>query len=266
MCSICIRNCLNYNRDGRPNEIELRIVSTDISSTGEDRTKVILSTCESSSYREFRNVAVDTTDALSSSRKCSCPSRPLTTSRCAPFRRRVSFCDAAVIGATADDHCHRVTIMQNDDLTSSRRDDRELEDNEDQKTFYDIWQADDSSAGRSDDGYSESTPKLDNYAENRSVSSCASSKGQRSHPENINEQIIENDGCARERWDGKSDVCPANSIAENKTRNVGEDTMLNEDLSSPSYKNIDSISCDQYRMRGGCGACCCGTPNLTREK
>lgn len=258
---ICIHNVLNYNCGGRSNAIELRIVSTDIFSAtlpGENRTKVIPFTCKSSSYCEFRNVAVNTADiALSSIRKCLCPSRPLTTSRCTPFRRRVSFCDAAVIGTASNDHCRRTTIMQNNDLTGSHCDNgKESENNEDQETFYDIWQADDSLTGRSDDGYSESMPRLNNCAENCSVSDCASNRGQRSHSEDIDE-TIESDERAQEGWDGKGNIYPTNRIAENKTRKVDEDnTMSNDDLSNLAYKNVDSISCDEYRMRGGCGACC----------
>lgn len=94
--------------------------------------------------------------------------------------------------------------MQNDDPTSSHRDNgKESENNGNRETFYDIWQADDSSVGRSDDGYSESTPRLDNYAENCFVSDCASNRGQRSHPENIDETsesdrgVHERDGTVR---------------------------------------------------------------------
>lgn len=267
MRSIYIRNCLHHNRDGRPNEIELRIVSTDISSTtGEDRTRVIVSACESSSScRESRTAVADTPEdtAPSSRRKCLCPSRPLTTNRCAPFRRRVSFSDATVID---DDRCRRTTIMQDDDLASTCHDnDRETESKVERETFYDIWQADDSSTGKSDDGYSESTPKIDNYAESCcKVSGCTfnSNKGQRSQSENIGEQTVENDGRALEEWASNGDVCPADRVAGSKARNDENNTVWNEDLSNSTRKDVDSIGRDEYRMRGGCSGCCCGA----REK
>jgi len=266
--SIYIRNCLHHNRGGRPNEIELRIVSTDISSTGEDRTRVIVSACESSSScRESRTAAVDTSDIASSSRrKCLCPSRPLTTNRCAPFRRRVSFSDATVIGIDGDDdRCRRT--MQDDLASTCRDDDREIESKVERETFYDIWQADDLSTGRSDDGYSESTPRIDNYAENRcKISGCTfnNNKDQRTQSENIGEQTVESDERTRGEWTNNDDVCPSvtDRIAGNKARNDEVDTVWNEDLSNSTHKNIDSIGRDEYRMRGGCGGCCCGV----REK
>ncbi|KYN14837.1 Cysteine and glycine-rich protein 2, partial [Trachymyrmex cornetzi] len=259
-----IRNCLHHNRGERPNEIELRIVSTDISSTtGEERTRVIVSACESSSScRESRTAAVDTSNiAPPSRRKCLCPSRPLTANRCAPFRRRVSFSDATVIGTDGDDdRCRRT--MQDDDLRSTcRDDDREIESKAERETFYDIWKADDSSTGRSDDGYSESTPRIDNYAETRCrVSGCTfnNNKSQRLQSENINEQTVERDEHTRGEWTGNGDVCPTDRIAGNKARNDEDDTMWNENLSNSSHKNVDSIGRNEYRMRGGCGGCCCG--------
>lgn len=270
--SIYIRNCSHHDRVGRPNEIELRIVSTDVSSTaGENRTRVIVSACESSSScRGSRTAAVDTTDvAPSSRRKCLCPSRPLTANRCAqPFRRRVSFSDSTVIGIDGeDDRCCRT--MQDDDIESACRDnDREIESKTERETFYDIWQADISSIGRSDDGYLESTPRIDNYAENRcGVSGCTfnSNKGQRSQSENIGEeQTVESDGLTRrERTAGNGDVCPVDRIAGNKARSNEDNTVWNEELSNSIHKNVDSIGRDEYRMRGGCGGCYCGA---AREK
>ncbi|XP_028048917.2 uncharacterized protein LOC105829131, partial [Monomorium pharaonis] len=256
--SIYIRNCSHHNRGGRPNEIELRIVSTDVSSTAgtEDRvtTRVTVSACESSSSRlgEFSRTA-DVARPSPRSRKCLCPSRPSTANRCAarpPFRRRVSFSDAtSVIDVGDDDHCCRSTMQDDDDLAS----DRETESKTERETFYDIWQAaDDSLAGRSDDGYSDSTPRIvDNYAENRScgVSGCAldSNKGRQS--ESIGEKrAVESD-----------DACPTDRIAGgNKARSNEDDTAWNEDLSSSTRKNVDSIGRDEYRMRGGCGGCCGG--------
>lgn len=262
--SIYIRNCSHHNR-GRPNEVELRIVSTYISSTtGEDRTRVIVSACESSSScRESRTAASDTPDIASSSkRKCLCPSRPLTANRGAPFRRRVSFSDATVIGIDGGD-ARCATIMQNDDLTSARRDnDREIENKVEQETFYDIWQADDSSIGRSDDGYSESTPRIDNYAEDRCrISGCTfNNKGQSSQSENIGEQTVESDGRMWGEWAGNDDVCPTDRLAGNKTKT--DEDIVWKDLSNSTHKNVESIGRDEYRMRGGCGGCCCGA----REK
>lgn len=248
----------------------MRIASTDISSTtGGERTRVIVSGCESSSScRESRTAVPGAPDIASSSkRKCLCPSRPLTADRCAPFRRRVSFSDATVIGIDGDDECcRRATIMQDDGLTSARRDsDREIENKVERETFYDIWQADDSSTGRSDDGYSENTPRIDNYAEGRCrVSGCAlnSDKGRSSRSENIGEQTVESDGRARGEWAGNGDVCPADRLAGNEARNDEDDTAWNEDLSNSTRKNVESIDRDEYRMRGGCGGCCCGA----REK
>lgn len=239
----------------------MRIVSTDVSSTtGENQTRVILSTCESSSTCRESTAAVDAPDvAPSSRRKCSCPSRPFTTSRCAPFRRRVSFSEAAVIG-TDDRHA---TIMQNDDSTSSRRD-REGDNDNGERETYDIWQTDDSSAGRSDDGYSESAPRIDNYAENYCVSDCTSNnnKSQRTHSDNTDELAVESNGRMRGEWVGKNDVCRVNHI-DNKTKKVDEEDIIsNEDLSNFIYKDVDSTGRDEYRMRGGCNGCCCGV----REK
>lgn len=262
--SIYIRNCSHHNR-GRPNEIELRVVSTDISSTGEDRMRVIVSSCESSSTCcESRTAAADTPDTASSSkRKCLCPSRP--ANRCAPFRRRVSFSNATVIESD-DDHCHCAAIMQDDDLTSTCRDnDRDIENKVERETFYDIWQADDSSTGRSDDGYSENTLRLDNYAEDRRrVSGCTfnSNKGQSSQSENIGEQIVASDGRTQGEWTGNGDVCPTDRLAGNEARNDEVDTVWNEDLSNSTHKNVDSVDRDEYRMRGGWSGCCCGA----REK
>lgn len=248
-------------------------MSTDISNTtGENRMKVIVSTCESSSScRESRNVAVDIPDiAPSSGRKCSCPSRPSTAIRCAPFRRRVSFSDTtAFIGTTDDDRYRCATIvMQDDDPTnSSHGDRRESESNaRGRDNFdYDIWQADDSSTGRSDDGYSESTPRIDNYAKNHYASGCTfdNDKGQRSRSEDIDEQTIESDGRARGEWSGEDDVCSAVRAIENEKREIRkDDTVSNENLLSHIHKDVDSIVDDERRMRGGCGGCCCGA----REK
>lgn len=228
-----------------------------------------VSACESSSScRESRTAAADTPEiAFSSRRKCLCPSRPLTANRCAPFHRRVSFSDATdVIGIDDDDdRCRRATIMQDDDLTSTCRDnDRELENKAERETFYDIWQADNSSTGRSDDGYSESTPRTDNYAEDRCrVSGCTfnNNKGQSSQSENIGEQTLENDGRTQGEWADNGDVCSTNLVG-NKTRNDEDDTVWNENLSNSTHKNVDSIGRDEYRMRGGCGRYCCGA----REK
>ncbi|EZA61414.1 Cysteine and glycine-rich protein [Ooceraea biroi] len=221
MRSIYARNCLHHNRGGRPGEIELRIVSTDISSTAcEDRTKVILSTRESSSScHESRTI--DTSDTASSSGRSSCRDN----------------------------------------------DPGESQDNGERETFYDMWQADDSSAGRSDDGYSESTPRFDSYTENHCVSGYISnknsSKGQRSHSESIDARTVENDGRARGGWAGnKGDVRSAERLAETRARKVDENgTMSNEDLSNLIHKDVDSIGCnDEYRMRGGCGGRCCRAP------
>ncbi|KYQ52954.1 hypothetical protein ALC60_07680 [Trachymyrmex zeteki] len=153
--------------------------------------------------------------------------------------------------------------MQDDDLTSTcRDDDREIESKAERETFYDIWKADDSSTGRSDDGYSESTPRIDNYAETRCrVSGCTfNNKSQRSQSENINEQTVERDEHTRGEWIGNGDVCPTDRIAGNKARNDEDDTMCvwNENLSNSSHKNVDSIGRNEYRMRGGCSGCCCG--------
>ena len=257
---------MHHNRGERPNEIELRIVSTDISSTtGEERTRVIVSACESSSScRESRTAAVDTSDiAPSSRRKCLCPSRPLTANHCAPFRRRVSFSDATVIGTDGDDD--RCRTMQDDDLTSTYRDDdREIESKAERETFYDIWKADDLLTGRSDDGYSESTQRIDNYTETRCrVLDCTfNNKSQRSQSENINEQTVERDEHTRGEWTGNGDVSPMDRIAGNKERNDEDDIMWNENLSNSSHKNVDSIGCNEYHMRGSCGGCCYGA----REK
>ncbi|XP_070168797.1 uncharacterized protein [Polyergus mexicanus] len=222
----------------------------------------------SSPRNQLRTVADIPDTASSSRRKCSCPSRRLTAIRCAPFRRRVSFSDtAAFIGTVADHHCRRATIMQDDDPASSCHDNgRESESNsrERENFDYDIWQADDSSTGRSDDGYSESTPRIDNYAESRCVSGCTfdNGKSQRSHSEDIDGQTIESDGCRREEWGGESDVCSTIHMTENKKqkmRKVDEDdTVSNEDLSNHIHKDIDSIVDNEHRMRGGCGGCCCG--------
>ncbi|XP_029154722.1 uncharacterized protein LOC114927834, partial [Nylanderia fulva] len=272
--SIYIRNCSHRIRSDLPNEIELRIMSTDISNTtGENRTKVIVSTCESSSCRESRNVAVDIPDiAPSSGRKCSCPSRPSTAIRCAPFRRRVSFSDTtAFIGTAADDY-RCATIMQDDDPRSSCHDNgRESESNiarEREKNFdYDIWQADDSSTGRSDDGYSESTPRIDNYAENCRASGCTFDEGQRS--EDIDEQTIENDyGRVRGDWRGEDDVCSAVRAIENEKQEIRKDDIVlksNENLLNHIRKDVDSIVDDEHRMRGGCGGCCCGARENIRR-
>lgn len=231
----------------------MRIVSTDISSaTDENQTRVILSTCESSSTCRESAATVDAPDvAPPSRRKCSCPSRPLTASRCAPFRRRVSFSEAAV--ARTDDRCRHATIMQNDDDSTSSRRDAEGGNNNGERDTYDIWQADDSSAGRSDD--SESAPRIDNYAENYCISDCASNnnKGQLTHSANIDELAVGSD--ERERWIGKNDSCQTNR-ADDNTRKAEdeEDVTSNEDLSSFIRKD----STDEYRMRGGCNGCCCG--------
>ncbi|XP_071554035.1 uncharacterized protein [Temnothorax nylanderi] len=244
-----------------------------LSTTGENRTRVIVSACESSSScRESRTAAAaavaDTPDIASSSRrKCLCPSRPLTANRCAPFRRRVSFSDATVIGTDCDDdRCHRTTVMQDDDLTSTCRDnDREIENKAERETFYDIWQADDASTCKSDDGYSESTPRIDNYAEDRcGVSGCTfnSDKGQSSQSGNIGEQTVESDERTRGEWVGNGDVCPTDRLAGSKARNDEDDTVWNENLSNSIHKNVDLLGRDEYRMRGGCGGCCCGA----REK
>ncbi|XP_072760471.1 uncharacterized protein, partial [Anoplolepis gracilipes] len=277
--SIYVRNCLHHNRDGRLNEIELRIMSTDISNTtDENRTKVIVSTCESSSsYHESRTVIpADIPDiAPSSSRKCSCPSRPLTVIRCPPFRRRVSFSDTtAFIGTAADHQYQRATTMQDDDPTSSCHDDngRESESNSKKRgNFdYDIWQADDSSTGRSDDGYSENMPRINNCTESRCVSGYTfdNDKGQRSHSEDIDEQTIENDGRRGEKWSGDSDVCSTARVTENKKQEIRkvdkDDIVLKEDLLNV-YKDVDSIVDDEHRMRGGCSGCCCGARENIRR-
>ncbi|KAG5325801.1 CSRP2 protein, partial [Pseudoatta argentina] len=149
--------------------------------------------------------------------------------------------------------------MQDDDLTSTRRDDdREIESKAERGTFYDIWKADDSLTGRSDDGCSENTPRIDNYAETRCrVSDCTfNNKSQRSQSENINEQTVERDEHTRGEWTGNGDVRPTDRIARNKGRNDEDDTMWNKNLSNSSHKNVDSIGRNEYRMRGGCGGCC----------
>jgi len=154
--------------------------------------------------------------------------------------------------------------MQDDGLTSScRGNDPTESDNGERETFYDIWQADDLSTGKSDDGYSESTPRFDNYAENHCTSSCisnnSSNKSQRSHSGgNIDVRTIEADERARGGWaSNKGDICPVNCLADGRTRKVDEDdTAPNENL---IHKDVDSIGCkDELRMRGGCGGCCCG--------
>ncbi|GAB1859120.1 Cysteine and glycine-rich protein 2 [Camponotus japonicus] len=269
--SIYKRSCLHQSGGGRPNEIELRIMSIDISnSTGENRAKVIVSTCESSSLcRESRTIAVDTPDiAPSSTRECSCPSRPLTTIRCAPFRRRVSFSDTTAFIETAADHRHRrATIMQDDNPTSPCHDNsRELENkSRERENFdYDIWQKDDSSVGRSDDGYSENTPRIDNYTENPCT--FDNNKCQRSHSEDIDEQTIEN-GCRRKEWSSESDVCLAVRATENKKGEIRkiDDIVSNEDLLNHVHKDVDSVIDDEHRMRGGCGGCCCGARDNIRR-
>ncbi|TGZ50451.1 Cysteine and glycine-rich protein 2 [Temnothorax longispinosus] len=181
--------------------------------------------------------------------------------------RRVSFSDATVIGTDCDDdRCHRTTVMQDDDLTSTCRDnDKEIENKAERETFYDIWQADDASTCKSDDGYSESTPRIDNYAEDRcGVSGCTfnSDKGQSSQSGNIGEQTVESDERTRGEWVGNGDVCPADRFAGSKGRNDEDDTVWNENLSNSIHKNVDLLGRDEYRMRGGCGGCCCGA----REK
>ncbi|XP_025074574.1 uncharacterized protein LOC105429261 [Pogonomyrmex barbatus] len=268
--SIYIRNCSHHNRGGRPNEIELRIVSTDISSTtGEDRMRVIVSACESSSSCcESKTAAADVPDIASTSRrKCPCPSRPLTANRCGSFRRRVSFSDAAVVGTATDDYCRRPAIMQDDDLTSMCRDNDETENKVEREAFYDIWKADDSSTGRSDDGYSENMPRIDNHAENCCVSgSTFNNKGRYSQSENICERTVVNDGRTREEWVDNGDVCLADRIAGSKARNNEDDTAWNENLSNLTHEDVDSIGRDEHRMRGGCSGCCCGTrENLRRS-
>jgi len=177
----------------------------------------------------------------------------------------VSFSDATVIGtAAAADDDHRRAVMQDDGLTSSCRANdpiSEISDNGERETFYDIWQADDSSVGKSDDGYSESTPRFDNYAENHCASSYVpnnngTGKHQRSHPGNVDLRSIEGDARARGGWaSSKGDVCPANRLVDSRTKKVDEDdTAPNE-----NPKDADSIGCkDEHRMRGGCGGCCCG--------
>lgn len=245
--SIYMRNCLHHNRE-RPNEIELRIVSTDISSTSENRTRVTLSTCESATSRESRTTVPDIPR-----RKCLClPLAAASRNPCVPSRRRVSFSDAVV------DHDCR-TIMQND-LTCSRRNNTGRVDNGERETFYDIWQADDSVTGRSDDRY-ESTPRIDNYLENR-VSGYTFNKG-RDSSENIDENIVR-DG-RMQGGDSESDVRSVDRVAEDAAGKIEyeDGTMLNENVSnSSSYKDVDSIGRDECRMRGGCGGCC-GAP---REK
>lgn len=255
MRSIYVRNCLHHNRE-RPNEIELRIVSTDISSTGENRTRVTLSTCESPISSES-GAAVSTNIPR---RKCSClPLAAASRSPCVSSRRRVSFSDA-VVEATAIDHDRR-TIMQND-LACSRRENGGGADDGERETFYDIWQADDSAAGRSDD---EGTPRIDNYSKNR-VSGCAFNKG-RDSSGNIDETVTR-DGRMRDAQgsDRESDVCTADRIAEDAASKLvyEDDAMSNEDVCNFSnYKDVDSIGLrDECRMRGGCGGCC-GAP---REK
>lgn len=262
MHSIYIRSCLYQSGDERPNEIELRIMSTDIAnSTSENRTKVIVSTCESSPFcRESRTTTVDIPDiAPSPRRECSCPLRPLTTIRRAPFRRRVSFNDTTVFIGTAVDHRYHRTIMQDDDPTSPCHDDGkkpESNSRERENFDYDIWQTDDSSAGRSDDGYSENTPRIDNYAEN----SCTFDNDKSQRSENFDEQTIESGGCRRGKWNGENDVCLAVCVTEDKKEEIRKideaNTVSNEDLLNV-HKDVDSIVDDEHRMRGGCSGCCC---------
>lgn len=150
--------------------------------------------------------------------------------------------------------------MQND-LTCSRHDNNSRSDKSEQETFYDIWQADDSVTGKSDD---ECTPRINNYSEN-CVSGYTFNKDQDSS-ENIDE-TIERDRRTRDvqDGDGESDIRLVDRIAENTTEKIKYKigTMSNEDVSNSfSYKNIDSIDRDKCRMRGGCGGCC-GAP---REK
>ncbi|XP_014482099.1 PREDICTED: uncharacterized protein LOC106748258 [Dinoponera quadriceps] len=209
-------------------------------STGENRTRVTLSTCES-------ETAVSTTDIP---RRKYLPLTVASRSPCVLSRRRVSFSDAVV--ETAD---RRAAIMQND-LTCSRRDNggRAGE----RETVYDIWQADDA-VGRSDDGY-ENTPRIDNYLENR-VSDCTLNKD-RDLPENVDETVAR-DG--RVRDSGESDVRSADHVVENAPGRIEyeDGTVSNEDISnSSSYKDyVDSyIGRDECRMRGGCGGGCCRTP------
>ncbi|XP_032682629.1 uncharacterized protein LOC116849501 [Odontomachus brunneus] len=224
-------------------------------STGENRTRVTLSTCESATSRESRTAVPDIPR-----RKCSClPLAVASRNPCVPSRRRVSFSDAVV------DHDRR-TIMQND-LTCSRHDNSCRADNGERETFYDIWQADDSVAGRSDDGY-ESTPRIDNYSENR-VSGYTFNKG-RDSSENVDENVVR-DGRMRDTQDGdgESDVRSADRVAEDMEEKIEyeDGTMSNEDVSNSfSYKDVDSIGRDECRMRGGCGGCC-GAPreNIRRS-
>lgn len=240
-----MRNCSHHNRE-RPNEIELRIVSTDISSTGENRTSVILSTCESPTSRESRT-AVSTGIPR---RKYSClPLAAASRNPCVPSRRRVSFSDAVA------DH-DRQTIVQND-LTCSRCDNGERE------TFYDIWQADDSAAGGSDnDGY-ENTPRIGNYSEKR-VSGCTFNKGR--HLSGNIDETVTRDERIRDAQDGdfESDLHSTDCVAEGATERVEyeDGTVSNENVfNSSSYKDVNLIDVrDECRMRGGCGGCC-GIPH-----
>lgn len=225
---------------------------------------MIVSTCEYSSLcREFRTIAVDTPDIVPSPRReCSCPSRPLTTICCAPFRRRVSFSDTTTYIETAADHRYRRVTMQDDDpMSPCHENGRELKNkSRERENFdYDIWQADDSSVGRSDDRYSENTSdRIDNYAENPCT--FDNDKSQRSHSENIDEQTIENDGCKRKEWSSESDVCLAVRATENKKGEIRkiDDTVSNENLLNHVHKDVDSIIDDEHRMRGGCSGYCCG--------
>ncbi|EFN82555.1 hypothetical protein EAI_00842 [Harpegnathos saltator] len=241
-----MRNCLHHNRE-RPSEIELRIVSTDISSTGENRTRVILSTCECPISRDSKTIV----SADIPRRKCSRqPLAAASRSPCIPSRKRVSFSDV-VVEATSAAVVDRRTIMQHDPSRSHC-------DNDERETFYDIWQADDSVTGRSDDGY-ENTPRINNYSENR-VSGCNFNKG-RDLPENIDETVVSSDERARDvqSGDGESEVRPEDHIAENAARKIEYEhgTVSHEDVSnSISYKDVTSVDREECRMRGGCGGCC----------
>lgn len=132
---------------------------------------------------------------------------------------------------------------------------------------YDIWQADDSSTGKSD-GYSENTPRIDNYVKSHCVLDCTfdNDKGQHMYSEDIDEQTIESDGRRQREWSGEDDVCLTIHATENKKqeiRKVDEDDILsNENLLNRAHENVDSIVDDEHRMRGGCSGCSCGA----REK
>ncbi|XP_070525811.1 uncharacterized protein [Cardiocondyla obscurior] len=229
-------------------------------SLGEDRTKVIVSACESSSCHESGTTANTPDTASLSRRKCLCPSRPPTANRCTAFPRRVSFNDATVVGTNDGDDRHAANV-QDDRLKSARLDtDKEIENKAERETFYDIWQADDSSTVRSEDGYLESTPRIDNYVEDRcGVSDCTFSgdKGYGLQSENIGEQTVESDE-RRRAWPDSNDVCSVDRFAGNKPRPGEDDTAWNSS-SNCIYKNTDSSDHDEYRMRGGCGGCSCET-------